>query len=62
VASIFLPPSAPMCRGHGSPDWILAMKTERFVGHHEARGALMLSLAGVTAITLIGNLILMILY
>jgi hypothetical protein len=38
------------------------MKIERFAGHHEAREALLLSLAGVTAIMLIANLILMILY
>jgi hypothetical protein len=38
------------------------MKTERFAGHHEAREALLLSIAGVTAIMLIANLILMILY
>jgi hypothetical protein len=29
------------------------MKIERFAGHHEAREALMLSVAGVTAIMLI---------
>jgi hypothetical protein len=38
------------------------MKTERFAGHHEARKALALSIAGVTAIMLIVNLILMSLY
>jgi hypothetical protein len=38
------------------------MKTERLAGHHEAREALLLSIAGVTAIMLIANLILMILY
>jgi hypothetical protein len=38
------------------------MKTERFEGNHEARQALALSLAGVTAIMLIANLILLILY
>jgi hypothetical protein len=38
------------------------MKTERFVGHHEARQALLLSIAGVTAIMLIESLILLILY
>jgi hypothetical protein len=39
------------------------MKIERFAGHHhEAREALVLSIAGVTAIMLIANLILMILY
>jgi hypothetical protein len=40
----------------------LAIKTERVVGHHEAREALMLSIAGVTAIMLAANLILLILY
>ena len=40
----------------------LSMKTERFAGHHEAREALVLSIAGVTAIMLIANLILLILY
>jgi hypothetical protein len=38
------------------------MKAERFVGHHEAREALVLSVVGVTAIMLIANLVLMILY
>jgi hypothetical protein len=38
------------------------MNTERLAGHHEAREALVLSVAGVTAIMLIANLILMILY
>ena len=40
----------------------LPMKAERFAGHHEAREALVLSVAGVTAIMLIANLILMIFY
>jgi hypothetical protein len=40
----------------------LAMNIERFAGHHEAREALMLSLAGVTAIMLIESLILLIFY
>jgi len=40
----------------------LAMKTERLAGHHEARDALVLSVAGVTAIILIESLILLILY
>jgi hypothetical protein len=35
---------------------------ERFAAHREAREALVLSVAGVTAIMLIANLILMILY
>jgi hypothetical protein len=38
------------------------MKIELFGGHQEARQALVLSVAGVTAIMLIANLILMILY
>jgi hypothetical protein len=38
------------------------MKAERFASHHEAREALVLSVAGVTAIMLIANLILMIFY
>jgi hypothetical protein len=40
----------------------LAMKTERFVGHHEAREALVLSVASVTAIMLTAYLLLLILY
>ena len=40
----------------------LAMKIERFAGHNEAREALLLSVAGVTAIMLIANLLLLILY
>ena len=41
----------------------LNMKIERFAGHHhEARDALVLSVAGVTAIMLIESLILLILY
>jgi hypothetical protein len=39
-----------------------AVKTERFAGHHEAREALVLSIAGVTAIMVTAYLILMILY
>jgi hypothetical protein len=38
------------------------MKTERFAGHHEAREALVLAIAGVTAIVLIANLLLLILH
>ncbi len=41
---------------------VVTMKTERFAGHNEARQALVLAVAGVTAITLIANLILMLLY
>jgi hypothetical protein len=38
------------------------MKIEQFAGHHEAREALVLSVAGVTAIMVTAYLILMILY
>jgi hypothetical protein len=38
------------------------MKIERFAGHHEAREALVLSIAGVTAIMLTAYLLLMLLY
>ncbi len=38
------------------------MQIERFAGHREAREALVLSVAGVTTIMLIANLILLILY
>jgi hypothetical protein len=38
------------------------MKAERFAGQHEAREALVLSVAGVTAIMLIESLVLLILY
>ena len=38
------------------------MKAERFAGNQEAREALVLAVAGVTAIMLIANLILLILY
>ena len=38
------------------------MKIERFAGHHEAREALVISVACVTAIMLIESLILLILY
>jgi len=38
------------------------MNTEKFEGHYEASEALALSVAGVTAIMLITNLILLILY
>jgi hypothetical protein len=38
------------------------MKIERFAGRHEAREALVLSVAAVTAIMVIESLILMILY
>ena len=38
------------------------MKAERFADHHEVREALVLSVAGVTAIMLIESLVLLILY
>ena len=62
----FAPPSplTPMRRPR-QPfifNWSLVMKIERFAGHHEAREALVLSIAGVTAIMLIESLILLILY
>jgi hypothetical protein len=38
------------------------MKIEQFAGHHEAKEALMLSVAGATTIMLIEILILLILY
>jgi len=38
------------------------MKIERFASHHEAREAVVLSVAGVTAIMQIESLILLILY
>ena len=59
------PPSAPQpLRGHGSQNFSsdMNMKIERFADHHEAREALLLSVAGVTAIMLIESLILLILY
>ena len=40
----------------------LAMKIERFADHHEAREALVLSVAGVTAIMLIESLLLLIMF
>jgi hypothetical protein len=42
--------------------WSLVMKIERFVGYNEAREALVLSVAGVTAIMLTAYLFLLILY
>jgi hypothetical protein len=54
-----------MCLGSRQPlisNRALAMKTARFVGHHEEREALVLSVGGVTAIMLIVNLLLLILY
>ena len=53
----------PPSWGHGNPpNRTLHMKAERFAGHHEAREALVLSVAGVSAIMLIESLVLLILY
>ena len=46
-------PSASVPRSREPPNRTLAMKIELFAGHHEARDALLLSIAGVTAIMLI---------
>ena len=61
LRGLTLPPLSP--RGHGSHQIrAMVMKIERFAGHHEAREALVLSVAGVTAIMLIESLSLLILY
>ena len=68
--SVWLPwpqaprPPAPHVWGHGSHEFIrsLVMRSERFAGHNEAREALVLSIAGVTAVMLIESLVLLILY
>ena len=60
-----IPPQAPSAWGHGSHQFLnrtMTMKAERFAGNQEAREALVLAVAGVTAIMLIANLILLILY
>ena len=67
-----LEPHSPICVCYLAPcsevtaaaifNRILAMKTERFAGHHEAAHALWLAAAGVTAIMLVANLVLLILY
>jgi hypothetical protein len=44
------------------PNRTLIINIERFAGHHEARQALVISVAGVTAIMLIANVILQLLY
>jgi hypothetical protein len=46
---------------HGGRSGCLIMKIERFAGQREARQAVLLSIAGVTAIMLIANLFLTIL-
>jgi len=55
-------PSATVSGSRQSRSRTLAIKADRVVGHHGASEALVLSVAGVTAITLIANLILLILY
>ena len=57
-------PSAPRAWGHGSRYFLLklAMKIERLASHNEAREALVLSVASVTAIMLTAYLLLLILY
>jgi len=62
MISNLIRPSATAAGSRQPRSRTLAVKTERVVGHHEAREALMLSIAGVTAIMLATNLILMILY
>jgi hypothetical protein len=47
-------------RSREPPNRASIMKIERLAGHHEARDALVLAVAGVTSIMLIANLILMI--
>jgi hypothetical protein len=54
------PPQPPAPARSRQP--LIAMKIERFAGHHEAREALVLSIAGVTAIMLTAYLLLLILY
>jgi hypothetical protein len=57
------PSPSPLCEGHGSQFFkSVAMNTEKFEGYHEAREALVLSVAGVTAVMLIESLVLLILY
>ncbi len=59
-------PLSPPCAGVTAATNLfirtLVMKAERFAGHQEAREALVLSIAGATAIMLIESLILLILY
>ena len=59
-----LSPSPPMRRSRQPLifNWSLPMKIERFAGHNEAREALVLSVASVTAIILTAYLLLLILY
>jgi hypothetical protein len=58
-----LPPQPPVPRSRQPLfNERLAMKTERLADHHQAREALMLSVASVTAIMLTAYLLLLILY
>ena len=54
-------PSYPCLGSRQLPDRA-SWKIERFAGHHKARETLLVSVAGVTAIMLIANLILLIFY
>jgi hypothetical protein len=57
-------PHTPHPQGSRQPlisNWSLAMNTGKFESHHEAREALVLAIAGVTAIMLTAYLILLIL-
>jgi hypothetical protein len=56
------PPNAWGHRSHQFLDRALNVKIERIFGHHEAREALVLAVAGVTAIMLIESLVLLIWY
>ncbi len=62
LRGLILSPKSFVPRSRQPPDRTLIMKIERFAGHREAREALVLSVAGVTTIMLIANLILLILY
>ena len=64
MTSNLIPPSAPVSGSRQVPIFhrTLAIDTGRLAGHHEAREALVLSVAGVTAIMLIANLFLLTLY
>ena len=55
-------PLTPVPGSREPPFGRLAMNTQRLARHHEAREALVLSVAGVTAIMLIANLLLLIFY
>ena len=64
MTSKLIPPLAPVSGSRQPPVFhrTLAIGIERRAGHHEAREALVLSVAGVTGIMLIANLLLLILY